>query len=206
MSLYWLLEHLSFNGWLWGLFFFVFAAVDLTPQGSSGINHMNEAVLCTNAVSLEDKFCENGKKLNTSKTHLAKEAERRAVLLSGQRLSGVIVTFPASPDPPTPQRLTALPQTRPGPSAATCRRVPLGKTTLFPVVTPLKPLQAAMSPPRCAPSPRCAPPSPTAARARLMQPQHHHVATHSCSPPPANRSRLRQSWRRGRLICLPRIG
>lgn len=60
MSLYWLLEHLSFNGWLWGLFFFVFAAVDLTPQGSSGINHMNEAVLCTNAVSSEGKFCENG--------------------------------------------------------------------------------------------------------------------------------------------------
>lgn len=61
MSLYRLLEHLSFNDWLWGLFFFVFAAVDLTPQGSSGINHMDEAVLCANAVSLEGKVCENGK-------------------------------------------------------------------------------------------------------------------------------------------------
>lgn len=78
-------------------------------------------------------------------------------MLSGQRLSGVIVTFPASPDPPTPQRLTALPQTRPGPPAATCRRVPLGKTTLFPVVTPLKPLQAAMSPQMCPPLPNSCP-------------------------------------------------
>lgn len=51
----------------------------------------------------------------------------------------------------------------------------------------------------------CSPP-PTAARARLMQPQHHHVATHSCSPPPANSSRLRSTRRRGRPACPSRIG
>lgn len=39
-----------------------------------------------------------------------------------------------------------------------------------------------------------------------MQPQHHHVATHSCSPPPANSSRLRYTGRRGHPVCPSSIG
>lgn len=61
------------------MFFFVFPPPDLTPQGSSGINHPNEAVLCASEVSLQRKFCKKKGKLNTSRHYSAEAAERRAV-------------------------------------------------------------------------------------------------------------------------------